>query len=638
MIGSTGRRPMKKRLNEYTDEVTRAQKWRRDQGYDNLWNKLRQMYSGELDLSTLSPETDVVAVNMAFSTINVMYPSVSGGTPKIEVKPNDPAKEVEALLVEDILNYTWEHWNFQYPFRRAAKDLLIFGHGWLKTGWKFVEEEQPRSVEEQAEEFLMLREQTEMAAAMNPEAAGSLPNDDEIARSLGTTKLTIVEDRPTLEYVSILDMYVNPEATSMDDIRWIAQRILRPLEEVKRDEDYEPVRKELGGTYMSFDHDDPRYEGLDTDRGKMVELWEFYDLVDGVMCIFVREKSGQFLVKPTKMPYVFGHPFEMMRNYDIPDMFYPMGDLEQLWPLQQELNKTRSDMMNFRAKYANKYLVRKKSLQRGDYEKLTSRTDGEVILVEDDQTPLDDVVRPMPINPLDAGLFSWSGQISSDIQEVSGVSEYARGTASGAQRTATEAALIQDALNARSGEKLAIVEGTVTRVARKTLQIMQQFLTGEQVARTFGAAGQMLWVEYDRESIRGEYDFAVEAGSTQPSNETFRRQSAIALMNTMMPFVQFGIIDPSQLVLHILREGFSIRNPEKFLSQGLPMGDPMAQQQAGGPPNPGTLPNMPGMGIDSPQPTPEDRREQAMAENEVPGVPPEIFNQLQNQNGVSPMI
>ena len=44
------------------------------------------------------------------------------------------------------------------------------------------------------------------------------------------------------------------------------------------------------------------------------------------------------------MPYAYGQPFVMLRNYDVPDYFYPMGDLEAIESLQLELDKTRSQI------------------------------------------------------------------------------------------------------------------------------------------------------------------------------------------------------------------------------------------------------------------------------------------------------
>ena len=53
---------------------------------------------------------------------------------------------------------------------------------------------------------------------------------------------------------------------------------------------------------------------------------------------------------------------------------------------------------------------------------------------------------------------------------------------------------------------------------------MQQFMTGEHVVRVSARAGADLFVPYSRDDIVGEYDFSVEAGSTQPINDTVRKQ------------------------------------------------------------------------------------------------------------------
>lgn len=645
-----GRRSKAERLDDYQREVERSRKFRKDEGYDELWSRLRQMYTGDVKIADLPPDADFISVNIAFSTINVIYPSVSAGIPTISILANDPALESNALVVQEIMNFAWKHWDVQPAFRAAIKDFLMFGHGWAKVGWRYVEETRVRTEDEMMEEYQTLVEEATNAGIREPSLLPDLPSNDEIAANLATTTAVVLEDRPFVEHVSILDMFVNPEATSMHDIKWIAQRVVRPVEEVQKDENYSPsARKKISGNYSSYDSTDPRRRADEAsiDAPDLVELWEFYDVMDGVMCIFATD-SDEFLVKPASMPYHFGHPFEMIRNYEVPDIFYPIGDLEMLYPMQQELNKTRSDMLNYRVAYARKYLARRNAFAPGDEKKLASRKDGEIIWIEDDNLDLSNIVAPMPINNLDSNLFNWSSQIISDLQEVSGVSEYARG-GSGSARTATEASLIQDAMNARSGEKLSLVEAFATGNARKLLKIMQQFMTGEDVARVVGEQGETMWLKYDRETIQGEYDFTVEAGSTQPNNETFRRQKAIAMANTLAGFVGMGVVDPTELAKHILQEGFAIRNPEKFILPPMP---PAAVDPATGQPLPpgsepvpdnGSVGAPGGVGMDAPQMDPmmlaQAQGEAAMdppPDSAIEGVPPEIMNQLMNQFGTSP--
>jgi len=199
------------------------------------------------------------------------------------------------------------------------------------------------------------------------------------------------------------------------------------------------------------------------------------------------------------------------------------------------------------------------------------------------------------------------------------VSEYARGQFPEIRRTATEASLIADAGNARAADKLAIVELGIGHVARRIIQLMQQFMTGEQVARVVGRGGESLFVTYNRDDIIGEYDYSVEGGSTQPTNDTIRKQQAVSLLNAMGPLVG-TVIDPTALARHVLQRGFDIKDPDKFLMQQAPA------MPAGpeGVPAPQGIPGGAGM--------PMPPAEASFAA--TGGVPPELVSQLQNQMGV----
>jgi hypothetical protein len=295
------------------------------------------------------------------------------------------------------------------------------------------------------------------------------------------------------------------------------------------------------------------------------------------MCTFTAGAT-EYLIRPRKMPYAFGHPFEMIRNYEVPDHFYPMGDLEAIAPLIKELSKTRSEMMNHRARYARKYIARKSAIAKTDLSKIASKRDGEVIFVEDDSFPLQDVIQPVNQIGMDPGLYNWSQAIENDIQDISGITEFMRGGGGQIRRTATEASLLQDAANVRTAEKLDRVESFIANLAVKLLQINQQYVTGEQAAKVIGRDGGSLWVPYTREDIKGQYDFRVEAGSTVPKNETFRRQSALGMLQALGPFIATGQVNAEELLRVVLRDGFAIKNPEKFITQ------PQQQQQMmGGP-------------------------------------------------------
>lgn len=600
-----------------------AARWREEMGYDSVWERMIDLYRGK-HWPRVTATEDLVAVNLAFSTVNIIAPSVSVNHPKVVVTPNDPDNTDRAAFVEAVINHTWRHHDFRKPFRRAVKDFLIFGHGWLKVGWRFVEQERTLGEDERQTMIDEATMEADAFAMTNPEFAGDLPSDEEIAANITNTAMMIVEDQPFVERISPFDVFVDPEATCLEDAAWIAQRIVRPLEEAKKDKRYKAsARKKLDAQNVLYPLNTPnsrqQQEEYLYDEERTV-IFEFYDIVNNTISVLA-QAGDEFLVDPTPMPYVYGQPFVMLRNYDIPDYFYPMGDLEAIESLQLELDKTRTQLVNARKRYARKYLYHERSFGPEGREALASDQDGRLVPVVEENKPLSETVIPMPQTPLSPEIYQYSDIIETDINTVSGVSEYARGQMPETRRTATEASIIADAGNARAADKLAIVELSIGYVARMVLQVMQQFMTGEQMARVSQKGGGDLFVPYTREDIIGEYDFSVEGGSTQPMNDTIRKQQAVSLLNAMAPLVG-TVVDPTALARHVLTMGFDIKDPDKFIiQQQTPQDMEVAAAEAGAAPTPfgqTPMPESPDMGAFAP----------------TGGVPPELLAQLQGQMGL----
>jgi hypothetical protein len=563
-------------LSRYRSRIQQSKKWRKNDGIDDLWKRMIDMYRGKhYDQMT---DEDRSLVNMAFSTINVVSPSVSVNHPKIVVSARRPEDADKATVTEAIVNYWWRHYDCQPQFRKALKDQLIVGHGWVKTGYRFVEEERVKEDDPYSEH----------SDVADREAEGNVE-----------TEMVILEDRPFVERVSPFDVYVDPDATDMYDITWIAQRIKRSLVDVRNDRRYNSTaRSEVQPTlYSKYASDSQPSRSSYSKDESFVEVWEYYDVKKQTVCVFA-DGSDKFLISPTKMPFAFGHPFVMLRNYEIPEYFYPMGELEAIEGLQHELNETRTQMMNHRKRFSRKWLYKESAFDPDGRAALESDEDNVMVPVIGDE-PLGGVISPMPavINPPE--FYNQSSLISGDMDRVSGVSDYMRGAMPEIRRTATEAAIAQDASNARAADKLALVEKTIGECASRLVMLAQQYMTGEQVARVVGSAAIPLWIQFDRDYIQGEFDFDVEAGSTQPVNESFRRQMALQLVDAMAPFVSAGVVDMAVLARHVLQYGFGVKSPEAFLAAPpqpqSPEGEQMPPEMGMQPQSPQALPMGSGM-------------------------------------------
>lgn len=559
------------KLSNYRSRITSSKQFRKQENYDQLWQRLINLYRGRHYRG--QAVGDRLLVNIAFSTINTLAPSVSIGRPKINVNPRTPEDGEKAIITESIINYWWQHYDCQAEFQRAVKDYLILGHGWVKTGYRFVEEAKINKIEYTADE-----------------AAQSRPTDDV------ESELIIREDRPFVERVDPFDVFVDPDAVNMEDARWIAQRLRRPLKDAKADKRYDAsARSELNASSYRKMGDVTSVGVYNTapEDEAYCDIYEYYNIDTGEMSVFSDTGGDKFLIKPVKMPYVFGHPFVMLRNYEIPGFFYPMGELEAIEPLQYELNETRTQMMNHRKRYSRKWLAMESAFDDFGRQMLASDDDNVIVPVKGSEN-LNNVVVPMPalINPPE--FYNQSALIQNDIDRVSGVSEYQRGAIPETTRTAREASIIAEAGNARVAEKLVTIENHIAKCAQNLIMLAQQFMTGEQTVRILGTEAAPVWLTFDKDYIAGQFDFTVEAGSTAPRNEAFRRDMALQMVAALQPFAQQGLVNMAKLAEYVLGVGFGVKDPQSFLTPQAAMG---AGPMMGESEQPMLPPGMEGMGM-----------------------------------------
>jgi hypothetical protein len=551
-------------LKRYRGRIEHSARRRSKEGYGELWKRCIDLYRGRHFQMDMLDNEDRIAVNVVFATINVIAPSVAVNYPKVQVYSRNSDDDPKAAIIQTVVNYWWRHYKFLRETNLAVRDWLIVGHGWLKVGWRYVEQEKIKTQEELNAAANSEEGADDNVTPSDPnEPTANDPSDPEV-----DDLYEVVEDRPFVERVSPFDIYVDPEAKTLESAKWIAQKIVKPLEEVRQDERYRVKGRRAITSDGTLNPDWIADGGEPNDDVRRVTIYEFYDLQLGTMCVFPH--SGEdFLLDPVPQPYNFGHPFVMLRNYEVPDEFYPMGDVEALEPLQLELDKTRSQMMQHRKKFNRKYLYNPEAFDASGAGLLKSDQDNLFVPVQPD-VPLEQAVVPLAQTAIEPQLYQYSQDTEANMDRVSGVSEYQQGGVPEIKRTATEASMIQDAANARSADKIAQVELLIAEVGSRVVQLAQQYLTEDQVARLMGKNGHPIWVPYGREDIQGEYDFDVEAGSTQPHNESYRKNQALQLLQAMTPWAQSGLVNAQELLRFALTYGFQIKNPDEFMAQQQP--------------------------------------------------------------------
>ena len=565
-------------LKKKRDRLDAARHYRKSEMLDDKWRRFIDLYKGRhFDKDSVMDDQDLFVVNVSKATVDVILPSVAVNYPKISVTPVSQDDFDSAVIAEAVVNYWWRRWDVLPEFQAALLDDLIVGFGWLKVGYRHLEEE----VEDEdgyAQAVSAALDEREQAIMASPLDASSFPSEDEVIASVPVVTNTVVtESRPFVERVSPFDIFVDPEAKSMHDARWVAQRVYKSVDEVRSHPDYKPSARnsvEADSRWSSDSTDSRPTSGslfaasTESEEAKRVTVWEMWDLVEGTVCTF-SETGDDYLVDPVEQPYEYGPPFVMLRNYDVPDQFYPMGELEAIEPLQNELNLTRTQMFNDRKQFQRKWIARRDAFDDQAMNALQSSRDNTIVWIDNNE-PLEQIISQMPVQPVNPELFQDSAIIENDLREVSGVSEYMRGSTPETRRTATEVNVIADAANARAQNKLARVEAAIGEIGEKMVQVAQQYLTGTQAAMIMQSDGEPFTFEFTPEDIQGEFHFIVQGGSTRPLNETAKRDQALELLNVLAPFADpaVGIVSLPALLDHVLTDGFGLKDTSKFLASG----------------------------------------------------------------------
>ena len=227
-------------MSKYTLELSRSKTWRQND-YDDLWRRMKDLYKG--NHWEAGGAQDQIVVNMAFATINVINPSMSVSNPRFTVNARKAEHEAQAMFTEEVINYLWRINRYHSQFRLCVNDWLIFGHGWMKVGYKFVTEPKVKSADPASDD--RGRRRRSKTGKRRRATSSRRPTCSMTARSPNGSRLTTCSSTPTAA----------PSTTS----RWIAQRIRRPVNDVRVDRRYEPkARKEAQPTTSSrFDTSRP---------------------------------------------------------------------------------------------------------------------------------------------------------------------------------------------------------------------------------------------------------------------------------------------------------------------------------------------------------------------------------------------
>ena len=572
------------------------------------WDRFDRYYDNTVNRDPVHEDT--IHCNEVLPNAEMAIGAVFVRTPEWIISPEFPDYETGAAAMDASLNYAMQRIGVEPELESALLDAYMYGLGVVKTGW------QSRYAEVGGErgEGRMEGEDTPTPDPTSWNNVDSARNDDRKDRPDVQPRWNIREERPFVVHVPARHFLIDPEALRITDARWVAHKILKPLQSVLKD----PLYTNKSGLKASHVADHlPGDSETNPDLQRIV-LWEIHDIENREIVTIAEGYDKPLRRDQNPLPVVM--PFRILYWHDHPKRFYPVSDVATFEPQQREKNAIRSAQIWHvkRAKRiytfdSSKFLDPKKSKME-----LECGPDGTVLEVHADGTK--DAIGTVPDAPLGADIYAVEQRIQNDIDRAQGVPDFMRGAIMNV-RTATEANYASGGMDVRYNRRRARVErwlagigadvGTLLQWAmpendtyipdvRNPVQEIERSRTGPAGEPIVESQPENAFIVVSKSRVSGEFHYNIRIGSALPPEVESQQWD-----NTYDRLVQNPAINTYNLTLEYMRNK-RIPSPERFMNDPVQTRAMLAGQMGGeaqGGGQGGEIESGAGAGA---QPTPED--------------------------------
>ena len=506
-------------------------------------------------------------IPLVYPIVSTILPRMVANLPKFRYEPREESDNQAVEQMSRLVDYQLDRMDFFKKLKMWVKDTLICGTGIAKVFW--------------------------------------YRNDDKEYND------------PQLELVDLMDFFPDPKATDIDSGDFVIHRTVVAKSFLKGQKS--PDGKEL---YRNLEQLDESFNAIDSSSqftfsnksmtvgeidaqrslgspyrqsvSSQIELLEYWGVnpnEDDKEWIFTIA-NRKVLIRNQKNPFKGRRPFIKMHVDPINHEFYGKGVIEPIEHLQLELN----DIRNQRMDNVNLILNRMWQVVRGanvDEVELVSRP-GAVIFSD-----VPNGVTPIITQDVTQSAYQEEALVKQDANNAVGVSDIIQGQLRSADesvpgqvlnKTATGASIAVQQAGSRFKYYLQNIEDALRELGLILYEYNQQFLDEEKIIRIeapndFQRITKMGLVdkikskiglkpqeaqkfEFKRinpEDIRNlKLDVKVEAGSTQPIEDTLKQQKVLNLIQVMS---QFPITTPETFIELADRtlDAYEVPNKEKIL-------------------------------------------------------------------------
>ena len=564
--------------------------WR--ETYEPRWNVVDAMLE---DIETEQWTTGDFAFDMTagfvVSTVETTVAAVCQPNPKITLSSTVPGQEDFANAADRLVNSYWTRYGFGTQFLMGVHDAETKGLGTWKTLWKrqvenvlLPDEEVENYVQEAMSEVSHLQDQRATLGGKRIQEMSDEEIETTTRDHYKQVKVDkVVVDRPMMRRVSPWLMFVDPQATCNEDLRWVCEGVWMSLESVQENKRFNrtarmeaiPTQRYHGAESSGQNNNPTDTAERNTDDQRQVLVWEYWSIEDGVFAMWA-EGSEEYLLEPTSIPYLFGHPYLFARPNAPPDRWYGVPAGWRAAKAELQANYTLTQRVSHANQYANKYVFdQTASMGQETEDALKSVTPNEVVPmdVQPGQT-VGGVIMALRPGALPPETYATEESMKEIWHRTTAMDQYSEGQTQNIRRTAEEATMLAQAGKDRFTWKTMMYEKAVGDIARNIVALAQQFMSSEEVVSEVGADGSAeSWTTITPENLQEgmRFNYSVEMGSLAPADSRSMRRDSIELFNMLMPLAVGAegvdpLVNPQRLIEDILK-AFGKQDASLYMNQ-----------------------------------------------------------------------
>jgi hypothetical protein len=517
----------KKDVRRRLDQINIARKYR-DRILDDMGvQRFVKEYGGEYDVRL--GNVVVPPINEVWAYVQTLISVIYAKDPYIAVNAQKNGTIKGAALLETAVNYYQRVLRSKEEYELEIMDTILAGHAWHKTGIsvKTVDVSGDRKIA--SEKFYSNR------------------------LSYRDVVFNIGSIRPPY------------------DCQWIAQRIVKPTEEVK-DVYKERAAGLRGGPHPALNKEEIKATMFKGDI-EFSTLWELHDVRTREVMLLA-EGHDRYLREKVSWPdYIHEFPFRMLWWNANPDNPYPYPDIKAIEPQILEEIKFLGMAINHLKRFARQLAAKKGAIDDKEMDKLEKGIDGSIINVKTNGNPAEALV-PIQYAPLPPEIFTVLNILDGIKTRISGQPNTDQGAPQRTfSRTEDELIMIQKGSKGRTDRKLNRLEDHMEAVSKDLIAHMQGNFDIEQIIKITGETPQSVIeafgdkydrqtqsIKFTKDDIQGEYDVDVQGGSTLPLDKETRMQLLSIVLDKTSRLATLGSLPPfMKVVIQELLKDYDIK-------------------------------------------------------------------------------